>query len=463
MENYPSDNTTALGLPPPKSVKEALATARNCTYAFDSIVEILSSDEKDDDVQEGHSKIQGIYLELRGLPTISLPKKLLAKISKPWENTLIADCTKVFAERPWVIMDHYLTVRRWEPNFKPSEAFETTTVVWVQFPELQIEYYQEKVLFAIAKAISKPLKIDWTTAMATRGKFARVCVEMDLSQPLKPKFILEGKLYSVEYESLHSFCFLCGRTDHRKEACRFKTSGALPAEENLAVSDNGTFDNQTVQDNGYLQQKKEEDEAFGPWMLVTKRYRKTAQPKTVQDLSGPITNTNSFKYLKEGHNSQVNTHRGKMTNKIGVDNAQGEPSVPIGPTQAKDSKGKTKIGTNHTRAKESDTSVRNQSVWKKMGESSASHAKDFPPENPLCEQVKVNNLSSENQLHQNTSNMIYTLENTPSQNNSTMVEVNSSPVAANIPEPTSTLKSVKPLKQNKEPPDPGEANNGRGR
>ncbi|XP_028111147.1 uncharacterized protein LOC114309572 [Camellia sinensis] len=451
-----------LDLPSTKTFKEALATTRNGSYAFNSRVEILSSDEEDDEVQEGHSTIQAIYPELRGFPTISLPKKLLAKIRKPWENALIVrllgknigynmlcsreDCTKVFTEGPWVIMDHYLTVRRWEPNFKPSEAFETTTAVWVRFPELPIEYYQEKVLFAIAKSIGKPLKIDWTTAMATRGKFARVCVEMDLSQPLKPKFILEGKLYSIEYESLHSFCFLCGRVDHRKEACRFKPLGALPAE-----------------DNGHLQQERGEDEAFGPWMLVTKRYRKPTQPKRIQDPHGPITNPNSFRYLEGSHNSQTNNSRGKKPNKTGMDKAHGEPSVSLSPSQANVSKGKAKLGMNHTRPKDSDTLVTNQSLWKPMGESSTTHAKDFPPENPLCEQAKVNNLPSENQVHQTTSDMIYTLENTPSLNDSTMVEVNSTPVAATIPETSAILKIATPLDQDKEPPDLGETNNGRGR
>ncbi|KAI8014297.1 hypothetical protein LOK49_LG05G01952 [Camellia lanceoleosa] len=88
-EDIGEQQLPALGLPPSKSFKEALATTRNCSYAFDSRVEILSSDEENDDVQEGHSKIQGIYPEHRGLPTISLPKKLLAKIRKPWENALI--------------------------------------------------------------------------------------------------------------------------------------------------------------------------------------------------------------------------------------------------------------------------------------------------------------------------------------------------------------------------------------
>ncbi|KAL7229092.1 hypothetical protein ACSBR2_007730 [Camellia fascicularis] len=70
------------------------------------------------------------------------------------------DCAKVYTGGPWVIMDHYLIVRRWEPNFTPLEALETTIAIRVQFQELSIEYYQDKVLFAIAKSLGKPLKID---------------------------------------------------------------------------------------------------------------------------------------------------------------------------------------------------------------------------------------------------------------------------------------------------------------
>ncbi|KAL7221604.1 hypothetical protein ACSBR1_023540 [Camellia fascicularis] len=150
-------------------------------------------------------------------------------------------------------MDHYLTIRKWEPNFKPSEVFETTTATWVWFPELPIEYYQDKVLFTIAKNIGKPLKIDWTTAMATRGKFARVYVEMDITKPLIPKFILEKKCYNIEYESLHSFCFLCGRIDHRKEACSLKSQNAQPAGEKVAVTGVDSCGTPVAETNGNLQ------------------------------------------------------------------------------------------------------------------------------------------------------------------------------------------------------------------
>lgn len=93
---------------------------------------------------------------------------------------LMDDYTKVFTGGPWIVMDHYVTVRKWQHEFKANEAEEDTTAIWVRFPTLPIEYYNEKALFHITKVLGVPLKIDINTAMTARGKYARVCVEMDL-------------------------------------------------------------------------------------------------------------------------------------------------------------------------------------------------------------------------------------------------------------------------------------------
>ncbi|CAL5384092.1 unnamed protein product [Camellia sinensis] len=200
-----------------KSFKEALAANKAQDLYFDDAMDEVSAGEEE---EEGDTTIQenDPSHTQNGIPRIRLPRKLLQQIRQPWANTLIVrllgksigyrmlctrvrnlwglqddfnaidlgnnyflfkfssqeDCSRVYSGGPWMIMDHYLTVRKWEPDFKASEAFETTTAVWVRFLELPIEYFQEKVLYAIAKQIDRPLKIDLTTAMATRGKFARV-------------------------------------------------------------------------------------------------------------------------------------------------------------------------------------------------------------------------------------------------------------------------------------------------
>ena len=135
---------------------------------------------------------------------------------------MVDDYTKVYAGGPWTVRDHYVTVRKWLEDFKSDEAEEDTTAIWVRFPNLLIEYYNEKILYYIAKVIGVPLKIDINIDMAARGKYARVCIEIDLRMPLISHFSIGKNTYGVEYEDLHSLCFSCGRIGHRREACSNK-------------------------------------------------------------------------------------------------------------------------------------------------------------------------------------------------------------------------------------------------
>lgn len=42
---------------------------------------------------------------------------------------------------PWPIADHYLTVMKWRPNFKPAEDVITKVAAWVRIPGLSLEYF----------------------------------------------------------------------------------------------------------------------------------------------------------------------------------------------------------------------------------------------------------------------------------------------------------------------------------
>ncbi|XP_028119187.1 uncharacterized protein LOC114316702 [Camellia sinensis] len=242
-------------------------------------------------------------------------------------------------------MEHYLTVRKWEPDFKASEAFETTTTIWVRFSELPLEYFQEKVLYAIAKQIGKPLKIDLTTAMATRGRFARVCIEMDLRKPLFPRFLLGKKSYNIEYESIHSFCFFCGRIDHQKEFCKYQAANPKPQETHrstppseesqLAVSnhkDQATANSNKKNSN--LQSTKTADVTYGPWMMVTKRTRKPTIHRKAQS-TRPSSNTNRFTELGKDIQQEEDKARGKKTTRLGLEKEAPSLSIPtpVGPSK----------------------------------------------------------------------------------------------------------------------------------
>ena len=52
--------------------------------------------------------------------------------------------------------------------------------------KLPIEYFDSEVLLQIGKTLGKPIQIDTVTELATRGRFAKICVQIDLSAPLIP-------------------------------------------------------------------------------------------------------------------------------------------------------------------------------------------------------------------------------------------------------------------------------------
>lgn len=75
-------------------------------------------------------------------------------------------------------------MRVWEPNFKPSSANVSTVALWVRLPELPIEYYDKEALTDIGRAIGSVLRVDSNTAREARGRYARICVQVDLGKPL---------------------------------------------------------------------------------------------------------------------------------------------------------------------------------------------------------------------------------------------------------------------------------------
>ena len=63
------------------------------------------------------------------------------------------------------------------------------------------------------------LQIDSQTAMEARGRYVRLCIQLDITKPLINTVLIGRFEQSVVYEGIHSLCFSCGRIGHRKEAC----------------------------------------------------------------------------------------------------------------------------------------------------------------------------------------------------------------------------------------------------
>ncbi|CAN0903112.1 hypothetical protein LINGRAHAP2_LOCUS37194 [Linum grandiflorum] len=158
----------------------------------------------------------------------------------------------------WLLGDTYLTVHKWFKGFDPWTTSVTTTMVWVTLPYLPIEFYNLVAVTRIASRIGKPVRVDRATKECARGKYARVCVEVDLSKPLLPKYKVEGVTYLVVYEGFHKICTKCGMygaSVHSFRCCEQREPDpTCPA----------PIDSQQPRDHS-------NGEVFGDWMMLKRK------------------------------------------------------------------------------------------------------------------------------------------------------------------------------------------------
>ncbi|KAF9685155.1 hypothetical protein SADUNF_Sadunf03G0025000 [Salix dunnii] len=92
-------------------------------------------------------------------------------------------------------------------------------------------YWRFDVLEKIENLIGITVKVDPHTMSQSRGKFARICVELDISKPLTPFIEVEGRTYGVVYEGIQVICFECGHYGHGRDNCPLKENAKTQASE----------------------------------------------------------------------------------------------------------------------------------------------------------------------------------------------------------------------------------------
>ena len=88
--------------------------------------------------------------------------------------------------------------------------------VWIRLEQLPIEYYHIEFLKHVGHKLGKLLKVDAITSAAIRGRHARLCVQINMTNPL-PKRVKIGSFWQdIVYENLPLLCYRCRRIGHRE-------------------------------------------------------------------------------------------------------------------------------------------------------------------------------------------------------------------------------------------------------
>ncbi|CAN1245901.1 hypothetical protein LINGRAPRIM_LOCUS3057 [Linum grandiflorum] len=146
----------------------------------------------------------------------------------------------------------------------------------------------------IASRIGKLVRVDRATEAGARGKYARVCVEVDLSKRLLPKYKVEGVLYLIVYAGFHKICTKCGMYGTPTHLCKFDH----PQVEDMMTNDTEQVHKVCDLSNGQV---------LGEWMMPKKKaWRRTKEvPISVNkpQSTKPITQGNRFDVLKNNEDN----------------------------------------------------------------------------------------------------------------------------------------------------------------
>ncbi|CAN1149236.1 hypothetical protein LINPERHAP2_LOCUS16910 [Linum perenne] len=136
-------------------------------------------------------------------------------------------------------------------------------LTWVRLTILPIHFFNHTTINRIGNQMGRIIRMDLSTSEGARGRYARVCVEIDLSKPP-----LSFSFY-VEYESLENVSHSCGVYSHKIDAC---LSLSPPKEVVPPVGNPPTFPAGEV---------KETDTRS--WMTVTRRRHSKKATKRVDE------------------------------------------------------------------------------------------------------------------------------------------------------------------------------------
>ena len=194
---------------------------------------------------------------------------------------LMEDVDTILKGGPWFIGQQFLAIRQWEPGFKASKATLSSVAVWLRLPELPLEYYEPNALKKIGSAIGPVLRIDSHTVNWERGRFARLCVQVNLDKPLVRRIFIGKIEQSVLYEGINALCFSCGRIGHKLEACPY----IIKEQFKERNKDQCEVHNEKIniqEEEGLKDRDKDNaQEEYGEWMVVNRK-KMNSRKKPVQ-------------------------------------------------------------------------------------------------------------------------------------------------------------------------------------
>ncbi|XP_016512276.1 uncharacterized protein LOC107829318 [Nicotiana tabacum] len=134
------------------------------------------------------------------------------------KNLIVQNGPYTFNSRPMVLKDC-------DPDFQIQNESMRIVPVWVNLPGLPVQCWAEENLGRIASLLGKPICTDKLTTECERISYARILVEMDITQPLPEEILIkkpDGRswMQRVDFEWKPKFCLDCNKFGHSTGECQ---------------------------------------------------------------------------------------------------------------------------------------------------------------------------------------------------------------------------------------------------
>lgn len=164
----------------------------------------------------------------------------------------------------------------------------------------------------IARGLGNLVRVDLATLRFQCARFARICVEVNLTKPLKGSVKINGERYYVAYEGLSNICSGCGIYGHLVHNCPKRLTEqamekkAEKAAEKARSSDSGQTRAPKNVGDGFTVVRRggKTNQSSARGMVFAARESETDLGRNLQDISGTtnmenIDVSNSFVALEE--------------------------------------------------------------------------------------------------------------------------------------------------------------------
>lgn len=132
----------------------------------------------------------------------------------------------VLSQGPYYIYGRPLLLKIMPDVFNFNDSAISSVPIWLQLPNLPLEFWNVRALSKIASKLGVPKQADKLTISRDRVSFARVLVEVDITKPLKREVCItvpNGKelIQPVWYEYIPKFCPECKAIGHLSDKCPY--------------------------------------------------------------------------------------------------------------------------------------------------------------------------------------------------------------------------------------------------